>query len=183
MAKETVSPESEAVMQSPTQQVLAQPVRIQLINAIDEALILRELLSPKLLRTCEVEAVLGLDSIYLVLPPPVVRQLGLRLVDQRLVRLADGRQETVGVTEALRIEWNGKFVSEDALVMGDQVVLGQGLLQKLTFAPDAPDDLASPEASDTHPELEGNGLAHHPVDSSLTTLSTAVQGSTANRTI
>ncbi|MFM7425383.1 MAG: clan AA aspartic protease [Elainella sp.] len=161
MAKETASPEPEATVQSP-----APLMRIKLINAIDEALILRELLSPKLLRTCELEAMPDSDSTYLLLPPAVVRQLGLRLVDQRLVQLADGREELVGVTEALRIEWNGKFVSEDALVLGDRVVLGQGILKKLALGPNE-------ELTGSKSEFE---LAPDPVDSALSALSSTANG-------
>lgn len=104
---------------------------IRLINAIDEALIMRELLSPKSLRTCQVTALIDPSSVYLVLPETVVRQLGLRLVGQKQVMVAGDRIETWAMTEALRIEWDGQIISEDALVGGDQVRLGRVVLEKL----------------------------------------------------
>ncbi len=160
MAESTASTEPEATVQSQMS-----PIRIQLINAIDQALILRELLSPKSLRSCELEALPDPDSIYVLLPPDVVRQLGLRLVDQRIIRLADGREEIADVTEALRIEWNGKFVTEDALVMGNRAVLGQGALAKLNWATAASPacELANePASSEAVSDGATNGFTDHP---------------------
>jgi predicted aspartyl protease len=127
--------------------------KVRLINAIDEALIERELLSPKSLRSFETPAVVDLSALYLMLPESVVRRLGLRLMGQKRVRLADGREETVGVTEALRIEWQGQFTSEDALVRGEQVVIGQIVAQKLDLRLGYPEPSGSepptPHAGDT----------------------------------
>lgn len=100
-------------------------ISIKLINAIDEALISRELLSPRSLRCCEVEAILDPGIVYLVLPARVVRQLGLRTVTQQVSGLP--------LTEALRLEWDGQVITEDALVAGDYVRLGRVVLEKLNL--------------------------------------------------
>lgn len=100
-------------------------ISIKLINAIDEALISRELLSPRSLRCCEVEAILDPGIVYLVLPARLVRQLGLRTVTQQVNGLP--------LTEALRLEWDGQVITEDALVAGDYVRLGRVVLEKLNL--------------------------------------------------
>lgn len=100
-------------------------ISIKLINAIDEALISRELLSPRSLRCCEVEAILDPGIVYLVLPARLVRQLGLRTVTQQVSGLP--------LTEALRLEWDGQVITEDALVAGDYVRLGRVVLEKLNL--------------------------------------------------
>ncbi len=106
-------------------------IKIKLINAIDEALISRELLSLKALRSCEVEAVIDPSLIYLMLPEQVARQLGLRRVSQQ----PDGRP----VTEALRLAWDGQVITEDALIAGEQVRLGRVVLEKLNLLDDSPE--------------------------------------------
>ena len=105
-----------------TNQNSAAQIQIKLINAIDEALIARELLSPKSLRCCEVEAILDPGLVYLVLPEKIAKQLGLRLASP---------QQAPASTEALRLEWHGHLITEDAIIEGDQVRLGRVVLEKL----------------------------------------------------
>lgn len=66
----------------------------------------------------------------------MVQQLGLRIIGQQLVKYADGRQETAGVTEAILIEIEGRRTTEDALVTGDEVLIGQVVLEKLDLLVD-----------------------------------------------
>ncbi|MEG4441491.1 aspartyl protease family protein [Microcoleus sp. K1-B6] len=110
--------------------------QVKLTNAIDEALISRGLLAPRLLRECETEALVDTGSVYLVISAEMVQQLGLRIIGQQLVKYADGRQETVGVTEAILIEIEGRRTTEDALVTGDEVLIGQVVLEKLDLLVD-----------------------------------------------
>ena len=49
---------------------------------------------------------------------------------QRLAECTDGRQETVGITEPLLIIL-GRDTSEEALVVGDEILIGQTVLEKL----------------------------------------------------
>lgn len=76
-------------------------------------------------------------AVRSVLPPPVVQQLGLALRGQRVAEYADGRQEMVGVTEAVIIAWQGRDTLEEALVLGDEVIIGQTVLEKLDVLADA----------------------------------------------
>jgi predicted aspartyl protease len=66
-----------------------------------------------------------------VLPPEVVSRLGLGTRGQRVAEYADGRREAVGVTEPLVIELEGRDTLEEALVLGDEVLIGQTVLEKL----------------------------------------------------
>jgi clan AA aspartic protease len=110
--------------------------QVKLTNAIDEALVSRGLLAPRLLRTLETQALVDTGSVYLVLPEIVVQELGLRIIGQQLARYADGREDRVGVTEAILITWEGRQTTEDALVTGDQVLIGQVVLEKLDLLVD-----------------------------------------------
>jgi len=48
-----------------------------------------------------------------------------------VVEYADGRKETVGVTEPLLFEIAGRDTPEEALVLGDDVIIGQTVLEKM----------------------------------------------------
>ena len=51
-----------------------------LTNAIDEALVSRGLLAPKLLHQFETEALVDTGAVYLVISREIVQALGLRIV-------------------------------------------------------------------------------------------------------
>ena len=65
------------------------------------------------------------------MPPEVVSRLGLGARGQHVVEYPDGRTETVGVTEPVAVELEGRSTLEDALVPGDEVLIGQTVLEKL----------------------------------------------------
>lgn len=110
--------------------------KVKLTNAIDEALVSRGMLAPHLLRECETEALVDTGATYLVIPAELVQKLGLRIRGRQKAKYADGREEMVGVTEALLIECEGRQTTEDALVTGDAVLIGQVVLEKLDLLVD-----------------------------------------------
>ena len=105
--------------------------QVTLTNAIDEALVSRGLLAPKLLRQFETEALVDTGAVHLVISRDIAQALGLRIVGQIMAQYADGLKEQVDVTEAIRIECEGRQTTEDALVTGDSVLIGQVVLEKL----------------------------------------------------
>lgn len=109
---------------------------MKLTNAVDEALTRRGQLSPDQVRVYETEALVDTGAVRSVLPPHVVQQLGLALRGQRVAEYADGRKEMVGVTEPIVIAWQGRDTLEEALVLGDEVILGQTVLEKLDVLAD-----------------------------------------------
>ncbi len=110
--------------------------QVKLTNAVDDELVRRGMLAPRLLRECEIEGLVDTGAVNLVIPSTIVQQLGLRILSQQLVKYADGRQEAVGVTGPLIIECEGRKTIEDALVTGDEVLIGQVVLEKLDFLVD-----------------------------------------------
>jgi predicted aspartyl protease len=65
------------------------------------------------------------------LPPQVASRLGLEMRGQRVAESADGRKEAVSVTGPLVVELEGRDTLEEALVLGDEVLIGQTVLEKL----------------------------------------------------
>jgi len=102
-----------------------------LINALDEALARRGQISSDQIRKYEADAIVDMGAVRSVLPAHVVQQLGLDIRGQRVAEFADGRKETVDVTESVVINIGGRDTLEEALVLGDEVLIGQTVLEKL----------------------------------------------------
>jgi clan AA aspartic protease len=106
-------------------------VAVRLTNAVDEALVRRGMLKPADVRIYETQALVDTGAVRTVLPLQVVDRLGLGVRGQRVAEYADGRTEAVNVTEPLVVEIDGRDTLEEALVLGDEVLIGQTVLEKL----------------------------------------------------
>lgn len=106
-------------------------VQVRLTNAVDEELINRGLLNPDLLRIHETQALVDSGATRTVIPNFVVQELGLRIRGQEIAQYADGCQEVVGLTGPVIIEVLGRETVEAALVIGNQVLIGQTVLETL----------------------------------------------------
>jgi len=74
----------------------------------------------------EVDATALVDTgaLHLYIPKHVALQLGLRTVEQREVRLADGGMQVVDYVAAVQVSLLGRSCVTGALVLGDEVLLG-----------------------------------------------------------
>lgn len=106
-------------------------VKAKLTNAVDEALVRRGMLKPEQVRTCEADALVDTGAVRMVLPSQIAARLGLGVRGQRVAEYADGRKEAVNVTEPLIVELEGRDTLDEALVLGDEVLIGQTVLEKL----------------------------------------------------
>lgn len=109
---------------------------VKLINATDEELARRNQLDPAQVRSYEADALIDTGAVRTVLPIQVVQQLGLLIRGQRLAEYADGRKESVGITGPVIININGRDTVEEALVLGDEVIIGQTVPGKLDLLAD-----------------------------------------------
>ena len=111
-------------------------VQVKLTNAVDEELVNRGLLNPNLLRVYEAQALVDSGATRTVLPNSVVQHLGLRIRGQEIAKYADGRQEAVGLTGPVIIDLFGRETIEAAMVTGDEVLIGQTVLETLDLLVD-----------------------------------------------
>jgi predicted aspartyl protease len=88
---------------------------VTLTNATDQVLVRRGMLSQAEVHSYKGDALVDTGAVRTVLPVHVVQQLGLAIRGQRVVEVADGRKQTVGVTEAVEIDIDGRNTIEDAL--------------------------------------------------------------------
>lgn len=109
---------------------------VTLTNATDQVLVRRGSLSPADVHSYEADALVDTGAVRTVLPAHVVQQLGLAVVENQIAEYADGRQDVVGVTEAIEIRINGRRTLDEALVLGDEVIIGQTVLEKLDLLVD-----------------------------------------------
>lgn len=110
--------------------------KVKLTNAIDEALINRGLLAPGLLREHETQGLVDIGAVSLVIPAIIVEQLGLRIRGQRVAQYANGSEEPIGVTEPVIVECQGRETVAEALVVGNEVLIGQVILEQLDLVVD-----------------------------------------------
>ena len=106
-------------------------VKAKLTNAVDEELVRRGMLQPTQVRTYDAEALVDTGAVRTVLPQHVVDRLGLTMRGQRVAEYADGRKDVGGITGPLVIDLEGRDTLEEALVLGDEVLIGQTVLEKL----------------------------------------------------
>jgi clan AA aspartic protease len=111
-------------------------VKATITNAVDEALARRGQISLAEIRRYEADAMLDTGPVRSVIPSHVAQLLGLANRGQRVVEYADGRKEAVDVTEAVVINILDRDTLEEALVLGDEVLIGQTVLEKLDLIVD-----------------------------------------------
>ena len=105
-------------------------VTVKLTNAADLALVRRNLMPPGEVRSVESNALIDTGAVSLILPSFVVERLGLSRPFKQVAEYADGRREEVDVTEPVLVELMGRHTAEEALVLGDEVLIGQTILEK-----------------------------------------------------
>ena len=109
---------------------------VTLTNATDQDLVRRGKLSPGEVHSYRADALVDTGAVRSVLPLHVVQQLDLAIRGQRVVELADGRKQSVDITGAVEIDIDGRNTIEDALVLGDEVIIGQTVLETLDLLVD-----------------------------------------------
>jgi clan AA aspartic protease len=123
--------------------------KVRLRNAGDEMLRRRRKLSAGEVRQLETEAVVDTGAVRTIVPAKVVKQLGLRLRSRRVAEYADGRKQRVGVTEPFLVDLGGEDTVEEALVLGNEVLVGQTVLEKLDMLVDCANNRVIPNPA--HP--------------------------------
>src|SRR5437667_12670170 len=97
-------------------------VRVLLTNSVDEALNRRKKLKKSAVRRYEADALVDAGAVRSVIPAHVMQALGVMSRGNRVAEHADGRTETVAVTEPIIFEVMGRDTLEEALVLGDEVL-------------------------------------------------------------
>ena len=104
--------------------------RVRLTNAFDAARFRRGQIRADEVRVYEAEALVDTGAVRCALPSFVADSLGLDRIGRYVAEYADGRLEEVDLTEGFILEIMGRRTTEEALVLGDEVLIGQTALEK-----------------------------------------------------
>lgn len=132
-------------------------VRVQatLTNAGEEFLARRGRLSSDEVRRYEADALVNRGAVSLIVPASVVERLGLELVGKKKAELANGDIVTVDVTEAIEVRIDGRTVTLEALMTGNEVLIGQMVLEATDMQVDCTNQRLIPNpAHPDHPVLK-----------------------------
>ena len=124
--------------------------KVKLTNAGDEVLVRRGLLSKDQVRGYETDALVDTGSISPVLPSFVAQQLGLAIVGRRNAELADASVIIAEVTESVGIDVRGRRVDLQALITGNEVIIGQTALEMIDMQVDCVNQRLIPNPA--HPD-------------------------------
>lgn len=113
-------------------------VKIKIINAIDEGLFRRGKLLKEDIRFYETDALVDTGAVPSVLPIEIVQKIGLEIIRKERAIYANNSSENVDVTEPVTFEILGRRVTEEALVLGDEVLIGQIALERTDLLVDCP---------------------------------------------
>ena len=111
-------------------------VKVKLTNVIDAGLVRRGMLTPDQVRTCVVEGIADTGAVSSTLPLHIAQQLGLAMVEKARAEYANGFVEEVDVTEPVNFEINNRRASEEAMVLGAEMLIGQTLLERMDWLVD-----------------------------------------------
>jgi clan AA aspartic protease len=111
-------------------------VKVVLTNSADEMANRRRKLKKSAIRRYEADALVDTGAVRSVIPAHVMEKLGVMARGQRVAEYADGRKESVGITEPIIFDILGRDTLEEALVLGDEVLIGQTVLEKLDLHAD-----------------------------------------------
>jgi clan AA aspartic protease len=105
-------------------------VKIKLTNNTDTVMAQRGLIPKDQVRSIEIEGIVDTWAVSLTMPSHVVERLGLARKFKQVAQYADGRLEEVDVTEPVTLEIMNRQTDENALVLGDEILIGQTVLEK-----------------------------------------------------
>ena len=124
--------------------------KVKLINALDRALARRGQIKKEEIRSYETDALIDTGAVSSVVPQFVMEQLGLESDGQRVAEYADGRKDTVELTEPITFEIMGRRTTEGAMVLGDEVLIGQTILEVMDLLVDCTNRRVIPNPA--HPD-------------------------------
>jgi clan AA aspartic protease len=110
--------------------------KVRLLNIADASAVTEGRLSPERVRVVEADALVDTGAVRSCVPASLMERLGIRPYNQVTVELADGRKSTVGIADGVRFEIMERTSGDDALIVGDEVLIGQTLLEKMDLLVD-----------------------------------------------
>jgi len=131
-------------------------VKVRLGNVADHAALAAGKLPLSDVRSIEADALVDTGAVRSCVPRPLLDRLGLQPLDHSVVEYANGQKEAVGVAYGVMFDILDRRSSDDALVLGDEVMIGQTLLEKMDLLVDCTNGRVVPNPA--HPDVPVNKL-------------------------
>ncbi len=131
-------------------------VRVRLSNVADEAAAAAGKPAGAAVRAFEVDALVDTGAVRSCVPQPLLDRLGIQPTDHMMVEYANGQKEAVGVAYGVMFDILHRRSSDDALALGDEVLIGQTLLEKMDLLVDCASRRVIPNPA--HPDVAVNKL-------------------------
>lgn len=125
-------------------------VKVKLTNAIDAGMARRGKIKESEIRTYEANALVDTGAVSSVVPPRVMQKLGVLSIGSRVAEYADGRKDRVDLTEPIVFDIDGRITTENAMVLGDEVIIGQTVLEVIDMFVDCANQKLIPNPA--HPD-------------------------------
>src|SRR5438046_1572236 len=130
-------------------------VSVKLTNVADAAAVAAGKLDPAAVRTLEADGLVDTGAVRSCVPRPLLDRLGVLPTGNMMVEYASG-QEAVGIAYGVMFDILHRQTSDDALVLGDEVLIGQTLLEKMDLLVDCVNRRVVPNPA--HPDVAVNKL-------------------------
>jgi len=131
-------------------------VQVKLCNVADLAAAAAGKLDPQSVRRIEANAMVDTGAVRSCIPQPLLDRLGIQPLDHMVVEYANGQKESVRLAYGVMFDILERRTSDDALVLGDEVLIGQTLLEKMDLIVDCTNRRLLPNPS--HPDVAVNKL-------------------------
>lgn len=128
-------------------------VDAKITNAADGAMVRQGFKTADQIRSVSVRAIVDTGAVNCVLPAHLADQLGLARIFHQGVVYADGRTETVDVTEPVLMEIMGRLTFEQCLVVGSEVLIGQTALESTDLHVDCREQRVIPNPANPYQPL------------------------------
>ena len=127
-------------------------VRVKTIlrNAGEEFLARRGRMPKEDVHEYQADALVDTGAVSLIMPSFVVEQLGLQVIGKKNAELADGTIVTLDVTEPVDVRIDGRIVTLEALMTGNEVLIGQMVLEATDMQVDCTNQRLIPNPA--HPD-------------------------------
>jgi hypothetical protein len=123
-------------------------VKTKLTNFGDDEMARRRKLARSKVRSVVVDGIADSGAVTLTIPASLAKKLGLVKTGREFAKYANGKSEEVDVVAGLMVEIGGRRALSQALVLGDEVLIGQTVLEEMDYLVDCRNQRLLPR----HPE-------------------------------
>lgn len=125
-------------------------VKTKLTNFVDDGMAKRRKLARSKVRSVVVDGIADSGAVTLTIPASLAKKLGLVKIGKEFAKYADGRseEEEVDVVAGVMVEIGDRRALSSALVLGEDVLIGQTVLEEMDYLVDCRNQKLLPR----HPE-------------------------------